>query len=316
MLQIKQNSADKVFKTFPEFSQLTLNDRKEYEKLIRDYPPISDLSFGTLMSWWNMLDNPFISQLYGNLIVSYWLPGTEDRSGLAVIGTEKLDETICTIFDHQREKREEAKLVNVPEFVLEHIEHPELFTFKSMRAMDEYIVPVSKFYPLDHFVSFRRQRIRTFLNAVGKENIVVKAIDLSDRDVQQVLLDANKIWAKKGSVNDVTRAENEAINRAIFSGNALGLDCVGVFIDGELQAFCLYQLSNNKNYVILNYLKVNGKISKLFEYVTFALGKWFTDRELVYVNIDSDLGLPSLRAIKLAAGPINYFRKYKITPAK
>lgn len=311
-----QNSADKVFKTFPEFSQLTLNDRKQFEALTREYPPISDLSFGTLMTWWNMLNNPLISQLNGNLIVSYWLPGVENRSGLAVIGTEKIDETICSIFDHQRENGDTAKLVNVPEFVLEHIEHPELFAFNGMRAMDEYIVPVSKFYPLDHFVSFRRQRIRSFLNIVGKESIAVKAMDLSDRDIQQLLLDGNKIWAKKGSVNDVTKMENEAIDRAIFSGNALGLDCVGLFINDQLEAFCLYQLQNDKNYVILNYLKVNGKIPKLFEYMTFALGKWFTDRELVYVNIDSDLGLPSLRAIKLAAGPVNYFRKYQITPAK
>lgn len=315
MPQIKQDSADKVFKTFPEFSQLTLNDRKRYEALIRDYPPISDLSFGTLMSWWNMLNNPLISQLNGNLVISYWLPGVEDRSGLAVVGTEKLDETICAIFDYQRENDEEAQLVNVPEFVLEHIEHPELFRFDGMRAMDEYIVPVSKFYPLDHFVSFRRHRIRSFLKGVGKENITVKPIDLADRDAQILLRSANKLWTKKGTINDITKMENEAIDRAIFSGNALGLDCVGIFIDGELEAYCIYQLSAHNNYTLFNYFKLNNKIPKLFEYMIYALGKWFSDREVTYVNIDSDLGLPALRAIKLAAGPTNYFRKYKITPA-
>lgn len=316
MSQTKQDTAGKAFKTFPEFTQLTLNDRKQYEKLIAEYPPISDLSFGTLMSWWNMLNNPLVSQLNGNLIISYWLPGVEDRSGLSIIGTERLDETICMIFDHQRNQGESPRLVNVPEFVLEHLAHPELFNFKGMRAMDEYIVPVSKFYPLDRVVSIRRARIRSFIKNIGQENITVKPVDMGDREIQALMIDRNKIWTKKGSVNDVTKMENEAIHRAILCGDALALDCIGLFVDGELEAFCMYQLPRDKNYVILNYLKVNGKIPKIFEYMTFALGKWFADREVAYVNIDSDLGLPSLRAVKLAAGPVNYFRKYEITPAK
>ena len=316
MSQEKLEVINLPFKTFPEFSKLTLNDRKVFEKAVAEYPPISDLSFGTLMSWFGMLTRPSIAQLHGNLIISYWLPGVEKRSGLAVIGTENLDETICAIFDYQREISDKMQLVNVPEFVLEHLEHPELFDFKAMRSMDEYIIPVSRFYPLNKMLSYRRKRVNTFVKNFGEERITVKAVDLSDKKLQELTVAKSEEWTKKGTVNDVTKMENEALHRAIIDGDAMGFDCVGVFVDGELEAYCIYQLPKDKAYALLNYFKVNGKVPKMLDYAVFAVGKWLSDREVVYANIDSDLGLPSLRAFKLALGPVNYFRKYRITPSK
>jgi hypothetical protein len=304
------------FKTFPEFSKLTLNDRKVFERVVAEYPPISDLSFGTLMSWFGMLERPSISQLHNNLVISYWLPGVEKRSGLAVIGTENLDETMCTIFDYQREKGDKMELVNVPEFVLEHLEHPELFNFKGIRSMDEYIIPVSRFYPLNRMLSYRRKRVNTFTKNIGAENIAVKLVDLSDRHIQEIMTDNTRVWTKKGTVNDVTKMENAALHRAIIDGDAMGFDCVGVFVRGELEAYCIYQMPKDKNYAFLDYFKVNGKIPKILDYAVYALGKWFADHETVYANIGCDLGLPSLRAFKLTLGPTNYFRKYRITPSK
>jgi hypothetical protein len=314
MPQIKQNSADKVFKTFPEFSQLTLNDRKEYEKLVRDYPPISDLSFGTLMSWWNELENISIARLNDNLVMSYWFPGYEDISGLSVIGTNKIDETICEIFDHMRSRGDEPRLVNVPEFVLENIQYPDLFTYKNLRRADEYILPVSRFYPLDRAVSFRKQRVKSFLKYIGKESVTVKFIDLNDLDITKAMMAKAGQW-EKGGINNIAQAETSSLKRALVTGNMLPFEAVGIFINGELEAFCLYQLPHqDARYVILSFFKYNNRISKLLDYAVYALGKWFSDREIIYVNIDSDLGIPSLRALKLALGPVNYFRKYEIKP--
>jgi len=312
----KQEVSGLPFKTFPEFSKLMLNDRKTFEKVVAGYPPISDLSFGTLMSWYGMLARPSIAQLNGNVVISYWLPGVEKRSGLAVIGTESLDETICTIFDHQRENGDKMELVNVPECILEYVEHPELFDFKGMRSLDEYIIPVSRFYPLNRMLSYRRKRVNTFLKNVGEGNVVIKTVDLSDKQIQEIIIKKTKKWTKKGTVNDVTKMEDEALYRAIIDGDAMGFDCVGIFIDGQLEAYCMYQMPKDKGYVLLNYFKVNGRVPKLLDYVVYALGKWFSDREIVYANVDSDLGLSSLRAFKLALGPVNYFRKYKVTPSK
>lgn len=73
-----------MFKTFPEFSKLTLNDKDEYEALIKDYPPVYDMMFIGRMTWWDQLDSAAVSMLNGNLVVSYWLPGDEKHSGLSI----------------------------------------------------------------------------------------------------------------------------------------------------------------------------------------------------------------------------------------
>src|SRR5438552_6672566 len=99
-----------MFKTFPAFSRLTLADKDEYEKLINDYPAISDLAFPTLMLWWNHLDCLGISMLNGNIVISYWSPTEQNDTGLCLIGTSQVDESICAIFDHLREKEEPVLL--------------------------------------------------------------------------------------------------------------------------------------------------------------------------------------------------------------
>lgn len=76
-----------MFKTFPEFTKLTLSDKEEYERLTRGYPPISDIAFSSLMIWWDSLGGLAVAKLNGNLVISYWLPGDEEYSGLSLIGT-------------------------------------------------------------------------------------------------------------------------------------------------------------------------------------------------------------------------------------
>jgi hypothetical protein len=52
-----------------------------------------------------------------------------------------------------------------------------------------------------------------------------------------------------------------------------------------------------------------------YDYAIYAFAEWLTDCGVQYVNIDGDAGAPLLRALKLALGPCNYFRKYTIKPA-
>src|SRR6185436_12585506 len=111
--------------------------------LVHDYPPLSDLTFSTLMNWWNALDSCAVSTLNGNLIMSYWVAGMEKMSGISMMGMEQIDETICSIFDGQRAKGDEPRLVHVSEFVIERMQHPELFRCAPERNHDEYILEIA-----------------------------------------------------------------------------------------------------------------------------------------------------------------------------
>lgn len=103
-----------MFKTFPEFSKLTLADREEYEGFVKDFPPIYDISFPGMMTRWNTFGEILVATLNGNLVIPYWLPGDEKRSGLSLVGTKDVDEPLCSLFDYLRSKNEPVRLVNVP----------------------------------------------------------------------------------------------------------------------------------------------------------------------------------------------------------
>jgi len=306
----------KTFKTFPEFSKLTLADRERYEELIKDYPPISDISFATLMLWWNQLGSLAISLLNGNLVISYWLPGDERRSGLSLIGKHNVDESLCTIFDYLQERNEAPRIIQVPEFVVSHMHHPELFRFEGERTLDEYIIPIDKFYPLSHVISYRRHRIRKFLSGVDEGRISVRSIDLSQEENRSLLLDSVKLWPKKGTINAPSKMSEEALHASVAEAEQLGIENVCLFVGGTLHAFLLYQSPADKRYVIFAQAKLSYELPFLFDYVAYAFAKWFAERGVTQVNLDVDFGIPMFRIIKLALGPQNFFRKYTVEPAR
>lgn len=108
------------------------------------------------------MDAVAVSMLNGNLIISCWLPGDEENSRLSLVGTERIDDTVCIIFDHLCEKGDPSKLVHVPEFVIGSVHYPELFKLTSERDYDECVVPVPGLYPLSNATSRLQWRIGQF----------------------------------------------------------------------------------------------------------------------------------------------------------
>lgn len=309
------NHTSKTFETFPKFSKLTLADKDKYEALISGYPPIAEISFASLMQWWNHFDSSAISLLNGNIVVSYWLPGDEQRSGLSLIGTHHIDESICTIFDYQQLRYEQPRLVHVPEFVMSYIEHPEMFSFEGERTLDEYIVSLSSFYPLSHMVSFRRHRVRKFLGRVDEEDVCIRSLDLKHDENKRLLLNAASEWPQKGTINKASKLSSEAMSVSLEEAEALGTESLCIFIREKLHAFILYSLPSDKRYAILLQAKISYELPYLFDYMLYAFSQWFTEQGIIYVNLDVDFGVPMLRMVKLALGPNNFFRKYTITPS-
>lgn len=305
-----------TFKTFPEFSKLTLADKEAYEELIANYPPIADISFGELINWWDAFDSLAIASLNGNLVISYWLPGIEKLSGLSLVGTRKIDQSLCAIFDYQKERGEPPQVVNVPEFVVSSVRFPELFVFTEQRALNEYVFSFEKFYPLEHMVGHRRWAVKRFLANVGEENIQLKSIDLSASANKQLLLQKVRQWHGKGAVNTTFALERDAIRSAIAQGESIGLENICLFVGGELHGFCLYQLATDPSYTLLSHARIGREIPHTFNYALHAFAEWFLSQGITFVNMHSDLGMLDMRMIKLAMGPVNFFRKYKIEPAR
>jgi hypothetical protein len=311
--QITQN--DKI-KTFPEFSALCADYRDEFESATREFPPLADLSYAAIMSHWNTLDGAAVSRLNGNLVISYWLPGHEKLSGLSIVGKYKLDESICEIFDHQRNQGEKPRLVNVPEQIITQLRYPELFAFKEQRSHHEYILDLKKLYPLAGVVNHRRWSVNRFLNNIGEDNVSIRSIDLTQESNQQLMLQkTEELKQSRGALNKTYAFEQEALHNAILYPERSNFENVCLFVNGELQAYCLYDLPEDPDYAIVCHARISYELPHAFNYSVYAFGKWFADMGIKYLNLESDLGYFDMRMFKTILGPSNFFRKYTIEPA-
>lgn len=303
-----------VFKTFPEFSKLRLADRGRYERLIKDLPPGACYSFVNLMVWWNALDCCAISRLNKNLVLSYWIPGQEDNSGLSIIGKNRLDESICCLFDYQKAEGKPARLVHIPEFVIQHIQHPELYSYTPEPHTDEYVLALNKYYPLDNASLFRRYRIQRFQKSYPDARIEVKSLDLSLEDNTLILMGFTKKWHDKAFLKNFVKHMDEAMETMLNRSASLGTKNLCLYVNGQLQAFLLYFETNDPRYVTLTHAIFCNKLFNFYDYAVYAFAKRMTELGVTYVNVDSDIGLPVLRMIKLALGPDHYFRYYTVEP--
>jgi hypothetical protein len=303
-----------MFKTFPEFSKLTLEDKDEYEGYIKGFPPSSDISFAGLMTWRNTYDQMRVAVLNGNLVVPYWIPGHKEYSGLSLIGTNKVDESLCVMFDYLKAKGEPARLALIPEFVVAHIRYPELFQIKSARSGDEYIFEVVKYYPIKNMSVMRRTLVGRALRKAKDSKITLQSLDLTVRKNQELLLEANTAWQSK-NINDFGKLEREALPRCIRNAKEIVMQNVCIYVDEELYGFCLYTISTDGEYATLQAIKATHEKALGFDLILGVLARWFAEIGVRFVNMNSDLGLLRLRAFMLTLGPSNFFRKYTVEPA-
>lgn len=302
-----------IFKTFPEFSKLTLADHEKWDSLICNYPPITQFSFAGLQCWWNTLDTLRVAQLNNNIVISYWFPGDPDRSGLGLIGTQNVDESICEIFDWQKEKGEPPKLVHVPEFTIECIKYPDMYRFSDERSDDECVINIGRFSEVDRLSGYKKSKLASLLKSADKLNVYTQPIDIGDAHVQEELRDIIKIWGKDG-FNGVGLVEQENLYTALASPEDLGINCLALMVGGSIEAFILYQYHHDPKYILVNFARFNYSIPHIFELAVFKFSQMLVQEGIKFANIECDLGMPQLRSPKLFLGPTNFFRKYTITP--
>lgn len=300
--------------TFPQFTSLTLNDKDLYTELVKDFPPVSDLSFSTLMIWWNFQNSAAISRLDNNLLINYELPGDKANSGLSLIGTSDIDVSLCAVFARQQADGQLQRLVHVPQFVVDQIENPDNFIITNERDYDEYIVPVSQLYPLDNLNHNMRRKVKKFLVATEGTKVEVKSLDLASKASQELLLGASRKWWHTTGHNDKEGNERVAMKIAVENAEMLEMHNVCLFINNELHGFLMYQISHDKQYAIMNHLKVSYQYPRIFEFLTYEGAGEVAKQGIPFANFEMDLGIEGLRTHKLELKPTSFFKKYTITP--
>ncbi len=303
-----------MFKTFPEFSKLTLADRDEYNNLIKDYPPYSEFSFVTVMTWWNVLNTAAVALLNDNIVLSYWLPGDEDNSGLSLVGTNKIDESICQIFDHLKERGQVPKLVHVPEFVINCIRYSNLFRFIGERDYDEYVLRIEDLHPLSNTTGALKLKIERFSLQNRGQKINTNPFDLNLWENRQLLLQHAKEWSQANRTQrEYPKAVQDSRKEILMNADILGMEGIGIYRGSEMCGFFLYRI--HETWAISSYLDFDASIAGMNEFLLYACSGDLAKKGVQFINIDCDLGDHTFRGYGLPLGPANFSRKYTILPS-
>jgi hypothetical protein len=302
--------------TFPKFRKLTLQDKEAYGRLVAEYTPFSDISFTTLHIWWDLDEKLFFSVLNDNLVLNYSQPFDRPNAGLCLIGHHKVDESIGDLFEFLRAHKRRPKLVHVPEFVIEKIADKSQYSIKEEADMHEYVMDAKACAELEGRDLGRiRRKVSRFLREVDNNELELKALDLSQTAERQLILDSVEVWAKKfPKANDPGRTEGRAIKACLNHHDALGIKNLCVFIDGQLHGAALFHQSRDGKYYILNHLKVDYSYPFIFDYLTNQVAVKAAADGVPYLNMEMDLGIEGLRQHKQGLRPVNFLKKYTISP--
>jgi hypothetical protein len=299
---------------FPEFEELTSGDCSKWCDLVENFPPYSEFSFPNLMTWWSSLGNCKVSQLNENLVISYWLPGDDDNSGLSIVGTHKIDETICLIFDWQKAHEKAPRLVLVPEFVMNRMRFPEIFRCLAQRDYDESIIAVKDFASLEAMQGFKRAKAKRFQADHNENTVELRSLDLSLDENRNMLLELHKEWQDRAIINVFLQHKQECFITTMKNAGLLGVENICLFVNGELHGFFLYHTLGDPKYATCSFMGFSFEKAGIFEYALHEFAKFLASEKVEFLNIDSDMGDSIYRTIHLSLSPVDFFRKYIIEP--
>lgn len=307
-----------MFANYPNFSNLNQSNRTEFEKLISKYPPISDLSYSTLMIWWNFTNDMSISVMGSNLILLYRFPREDINSGHSFIGTEDIDKSIELIYHNLVLNKELQKLVHVPEFVVKSIKNPNRFNITEEEDYNEYLYRSDELKSLQNpSLSRTRRKVNRFIREAGAQNIKVTSIDLNQQQNQHLLINNFLKWnLSSDNHNDPYGDEVKALNISIVKSDELEVRNLCIYVNDILHGFALYHISHDGQYYIVHHIKVQNELPHVFDYAIHQLAILANKDNIPYINLEMDLGIEGLRRYKNGLRPVGFFKKYTITPAK
>jgi hypothetical protein len=300
---------------FPLFRSVKLSDRLSYEEFYKSFEPYSDFCFNNLWVWFNQLGQLAFSEHNGNLVIRLINPFNNNEEQYSVLGINHCEQTFKVVFEWQRQKGIKQQLTMVPQAVLSSalkISKP-FFDYTEDPDNRDYIYDVETTYESKggKYEKYRHA-LSYFSNYYSEPQFM--EIDLKDYKQRILLINRLHTWDTTYRQSDQARIEGAAIDRYLFFADDLPVKCLGMFMDGALESFALYQLLPQKNFAAVNHLKANNAFNYIFDITFSQLIKIFHQTGIRFVSLEQDLGLPGLRTHKERLRPSQYLYRYTVKP--
>jgi uncharacterized protein len=296
--------------SFPEFARLSLTHKDLLRATAKRFPPYSDFNFVSMYTW-NTDETMSVAILYDNLIVrlNYY---EDDRLFLSMLGTNRLRETIETLFAYCRKNNMEAKLELVPQSVVSAIPERLKGDYEIVEDRDnhDYIVSVKNVCE-GGIARNKRRSYKRFLRSYDQK-VTCKTIDLTDSEIKGQVEEVITTWTSQKILSAENEKEFKAIERCLKHVEDLDIKGYGAYVDGRLVAFLIFE-SASESTAILHYGKSNRGIPGAFDFIKIELARHLAAHGIEFMNFEQDVGVEGLRLDKSAFYPVDFLKKYIIT---
>ena len=110
----------------------------------------------------------------------------------------------------------------------------------------------------------------------------------------------------------ITEFEYKALNKLLSSSVDIKfISALGVFCDEELIAFSISDFIKD-DFAYIHFMKANTNYKGCFQFMMKETVSYFHSKEIKFINVGPDLGIPSLKYFKLSYRPVNFLKKYTI----
>jgi hypothetical protein len=293
---------------FPQFKELTLEDKPLFDKLFTQFPPqISEFTYTNLFIWRNCYQSE-ISRFH-NFLCLFSQQG-ENSFFFPPIGEGDVIECYQRLLQYLVGKATFPKIVRIPESVVRQIEWKSTgMKVELDRGQCDYVYLVQDLIELKGRKYHRkRNHIKQF-----KGTYSYQYIPLTPEWIPQCLqletewCDLRHCEASPGLLN-----ESSAIKEAFTHFEELGVKGGAILINGKVEAFTLGDPLNLET-VVIHIEKANPAYEGLYPTINQA----FLEHEwsgFTYVNREQDLGEEGLRKAKESYFPHHLVNKYMVTP--
>lgn len=296
---------------FPNFKDLELSDKGEFENIIKKYEPYSDYNFISLWAY-NTEKDTRISLLNNNLVLRFRDYITNEPF-YTFLGDNNPENTVDQLIELSKKEGFKEELKLIPEANIKNMNKSN-YNITEDRDSFDYILSVEEISALTG------DKYHTHKNFVNKFNnnyseYHLHNLNLLDPVIQEQMLNVFYNWeTSRHKERSETQHELSAIQRALKDSNEFNLITLGVYDREALVGFIIASLEQ-MNYAVSHFAKADMNYSGVFYFLYHHLAKQLHEKGYKYLNNEQDMGIPGLRKSKEQWNPTHYLKKYIITLA-
>jgi len=288
-----------------DFKPVTLEDKKIFDKHYKEYPPIhSDNVFTTIISWM-VYSNYHYAILENNLIILTKINGQIRFRPPS--GKRKKDVFDQVIKLAQKENSDYPFGVIDLETKKWLERNYQKLVFEEHRDYFDYVYLSSGLAELS---GSNYSKIRNRLNKFKRNyNYTIEKISKENMAEIREFLKRWCLW-KDCESDPILENERKAILYSMSRFFELDLSGIAIRIDGNIEAISVYE-GMNPDTAIVHYEKGSPDYDGIYKAINAETAKTL-QKDFMYINRESDMGLPGLRKAKQSYRPHHMVEVYHI----